>query len=446
MSRVTAWAALRSGDGMGMRAIDRLAYRRGLDARDTALARKLVGTEARRRGTLRAVAKHFLDRKAKADLSAHLHLGIAQVLFFDRIPPHAAVSETLGAVHETMGPSKVPKVNAILRNVLRALKDGHSGDPRCDLVGRDLHFDRPIFHDPEEHPLLWAEDALSMPAQVMKRWVKRLGADRARELAELALGEPPLFLRVLRGDVESAVGELQAAGLDPQVLPDSRSIRLAGDATATALGLEGFQQGRWIVQGAWASSVADAVAAQPGERVLDLCAAPGGKTAVLAATGAQVTSLDLSAARLRRLVANAERLGLDVRAIACEGVRGLKASERFDAILIDAPCSNTGVLSARPEARWRFGPKSLGSLVDVQTELLEAALPHLAPGGRLVWSTCSLEPEENERLVQKVLAGKSGLFVEESRTGIPALDGMHDGGSWTTLRAESEPESTLKPA
>ena len=433
MSRVAAWCALRSGSPTPLRQVDRFARQRDLDGRDTALARKLVGIEARHRGTLRAVAKVFLHRKVKPDVTAYLHLGLAQILFLDRIPPHAAVSETLRAVHDTIGPSKVHKVNAVLRNVLRALRDGSSGDSRQDLVGRPLHFDRPVFHSREEHELLWMEDALSMPAQITKRWAKRWGIEETERLARLAREEPPLVLRVLTGDVDEALAELMTAGVEARRLENSRSIQVAGDATEAALATESFQAGRWIVQGAWASRAADAVAAQPGERVLDLCAAPGGKSAVLAATGASVLALDLSPFRLRRVRANAERLGFEIPAVASDGTHALRPDAQFDAVLIDAPCTNTGVLAARPEARWRFGPASLSELTTLQARLLREGFEHVKPGGRLIWSTCSLEPEENTRLLDAFLEERTKVerssFVEQR----PEEDRSFDGGSFSVL-------------
>ena len=142
-----------------MREVDSAARKRELDGRDRALLRHLIGFAVRRRGTLRALVRHFAHRKLNPDLVAHLHLGLTQLFFLDRVPDHAAVSETLGAVHDTVGQSKVPIVNAILRNAIRARREGHSGDPRRDIVGRELHLAVPVFRDPDQHPLLWVEDA-----------------------------------------------------------------------------------------------------------------------------------------------------------------------------------------------------------------------------------------------------------------------------------------------
>ena len=160
MPRLAAWFCLRSGGPTPLRELDRVADERELDARDRALARRLVGTEIRRRGTLRALVHHFSRGKPKPDLATHLHLGLVQLFFLDRVPDHAAVSETLGAVRDSLGPSKVKYANAVLRNAARARCPGLSGDPRRDLVGRDLHLEEPIFQDPAEHPLLWFEDCL----------------------------------------------------------------------------------------------------------------------------------------------------------------------------------------------------------------------------------------------------------------------------------------------
>src|SRR5262249_48604303 len=159
---------------------------------------RLVATEIRRRGTLRALARALCARPPSPDLAAHVHLGLVQAYFLDRIPDHALVSETLRTVHDTLGPSKVRFVNAVLREALRLRVQGWSGDPRRDVPGRALHVARPVFHDPAQHPLLWAEDALSLPAPLYKRWMARWGEETARALALQALDEAPLSLRAVR--------------------------------------------------------------------------------------------------------------------------------------------------------------------------------------------------------------------------------------------------------
>ncbi|NUP95771.1 MAG: hypothetical protein HUU28_06355, partial [Planctomycetaceae bacterium] len=191
MSRLVAYAILRSGSATPLRDVERFSDEAELDARDRGLVRRILGTEVRRRTTIRAVIHAIAPAIKNAEMLAHLHVALAQVLFLDRIPPHAVLSECSNAVRQTLGPAKVRIAREFLKSVYDRLENARSGDPRRDLVGRNLAFREPVFRDPVEHPLLWAEDALSMPAPMLKRWIARHGEAKARALAELALDEAP---------------------------------------------------------------------------------------------------------------------------------------------------------------------------------------------------------------------------------------------------------------
>ena len=439
MTREAAFHVLRSGSPAPLREVDPICAAAELDARDTGLVRAIVGTEIRRRGTLRAIVQAFVPRRPKPELITHLHIGLVQLLFMDRIPPHAAVSETADAVSRTVGQSKVPFVHGVLRTVLRAVREGASGDPRRDLVGRDTHFDREVFRDPVKHPLLWSEDALSMPAALMKRWNRRLRTSGAEALARYYLGEPPLVLRAME-DREARLAELRGADVDARPGTHASSIVCPPDATGAVTSSAAFLAGRLTVQGESALRAAELMQPRPGEELLDLCAAPGGKTAVLAERGANVVAADVDERRLERARDTVERLGVADRVefVRSDGTNalgdGMLAERTFDGVLVDAPCTNTGVLGARPEARWRFGPKTLESICRLQHDLLEAAATRVRPGGRLVWSTCSLEPEENGRLVASFLAEHPAWSQEEEISAVPGADGPWDGGYATRLR------------
>lgn len=427
-ARLVAWQVLRSGSPTPLRLVEPFSRRAGLDARDRGLVRRLVGIEIRRRATLRAIVAKFARGKPNPDLMAHLHLGLAQLFFLDRVPDHAAINETGAAVHATSGPSKVRYVNAILRAALRARCEGPSGDPRRDLVGRDLSLAEPVFRDPAEHPFLWAEDALSLPASLAKRWTKRLGRERMEELARLALDEAPLSVRLVTGDSDGLRAELAAAGLDPRSTGHERVLLLAASDVEALAATDAFRRGAVTVQGESALRAAELVEAREGERILDLCAAPGGKTAVLAATGARVVALDRSPARLRRLGETVDRLGVRTNVSVCAADGGRALRPTFDAVLCDAPCSNTGVLAQRPEARWRFGPAAQRDLAELQERLLDEAAELARPGGRLVWSTCTLEPEENHQRVRAFLERHPGWSLDRAIESEPRAGGPVDGG------------------
>ena len=423
MSRLVALEILRARHRVSLRAVDRAAREHGLDPRDRALVRRIVGTEVRRRATLRVLTKKFAHGKPTAAVQDCIALGLIQLFFLDTIPDHAAVSETVRAAYDVLGPKKAQYVNACLRAAIRARKNGLSGDPRQDLPLRNLHLDSAVFSDPKIHPLLWAEEALSMPVPLVKRWSKRYGSEKALELARNALVEPDLSIRVVRGDRADVERAFDGRVTFRHGVHDS--ILIASMHTvAPILTSELFVNGTITVQGESALRAAELVEARAGERVLDMCAAPGGKTAVLAASGAHVTACDDDEKRCARLRQTVERIvpnaAIDVR--VHDAAAGLEPAS-FDAVLVDVPCSNTGVLAARPGARWRFSPDSQKALAELQMRLLLAASTCVKPGGRLVYSTCSIEPEENQRRVKSFLAEHSGFALEREIDSLPAANG-----------------------
>jgi len=439
MPRETTWRILRSGSPAPLRVVDRFAAQANLTPRDRGLVRRMVGTEIRRRGTLRAVVRHFARGNPKADLVAHLHVGLVQLLFLDGVPPHAAVSETVRATTDTLGLSKGRYMNGVLRTVQRAIHNESTGDAQRDIVGRGLSFEQAIFKDPEVHPLLWAEDALSMPANLMKRWLKRYGQEAAFELGRAAMGEPDLSMRAIGIGRDELEQELAALDV-PIRSAEHPDVLLADSGHAEQLlGSDAFKAGRFTIQGETALRAAELLQAQPGEHLLELCAAPGGKTMVLAGAGADVLATDRSAQRLARMASNVARLQIQgkVRCAGMDGVSALKEA-RFDGVLVDVPCSNTGVLAARPNARWRFGPRSQRDLKSLQARLLAEAATRVRSGGRLVYSTCSLEAEENGRQVREFLDANPTWTLEEEHAGTPAAPGGSgpiDGGYAARLRA-----------
>ncbi len=438
MPRVAAWSCLRSGNPAPLREVDRACADRELDPRDRGLVRQLVGTELRHRGTLRAIVRYFTRKQPSPDLVAHLHLGVVQLLYLERVPDHAAVSSTVGAAGETCGSSKGPLMNGVLRNVIRARREGKQNDPRCDLVDRDLSFEHPIFRDPDEHPHLWAEDAYSIPAPLMKRWTKKHGRDKALALAETFLREPPLSFRAVKTERSVVKAELENCGISAREGAHPESLVTDSSETGALTATEAFTEGRITIQGQAAAFAADLLQAQADERLLDLCAAPGGKTIRFLEAGAHVTASDVESDKLMRIGESAVRLQLAERLtlVTSDGAQEIE-EEAFDGVFIDSPCSNTAVLGARPGARWRFGPQSQQSLTELQWRLLREGAGKVRSGGRLVWSTCSLEPEENDQLLQRFLEEEPSWSLEGKHLILPHAHseaGPYDGGFAARLR------------
>jgi 16S rRNA (cytosine967-C5)-methyltransferase len=242
-----------------------------------------------------------------------------------------------------------------------------------------------------------------LPPQRLPRWLRQplvhaWGREAVMAMEAVQAGEPPLDL-TLRPGFAMPEGEMLPTG--------SLRLKAAGQVSA----LPGYDAGGWWVQDAAAALPARLLDATPGERVLDLCAAPGGKTLQLAATGAEVVALDISSPRLARLAANLRRTGLAAEIVVADALHWVP-EERFDAILLDAPCSATGTIRRHPELPFVKDGSELAGLVTLQAALIDRALGWLKPGGRLVYATCSLLPEEGEGQLAAALERHPGLAVE----------------------------------
>jgi len=340
----------------------------GLDARDRALARSIAAAALRRLGTIRkALSLHLqkgLPRRAGA-LEWILIAATAQILFLDA-PDRAAVDLAVTATR--LDPGAAPfagLVNAVLRNVARAKEE---------ILAASNPFD---------------DDT---PQWLAQRWKAIYGEETARAIAGAHRNEPTLDLTVKRDP------EDWARRLDGIVLPTG-SVRLRTHAPIAELA--GYADGEWWVQDAAAAIPARLIAVAPGARVVDLCAAPGGKSAQLAAAGAKLTAVDRSAERLKRLAANFARLKLEAE-IAVANALAFTA-EPFDATLIDAPCTATGTIRRHPDVAWTKRQGDLTALGEVQTKLIDKAVALTRPGGILVYCTCSLEPEEGEAQIAALI-------------------------------------------
>jgi len=299
-------------------------------------------------------------------------------------------------------------VNAILRRAATRA-NGTAGGAVSAPAGESAPNLLPAQDEMDSYGMLF-----SHPTWLVRRWIERLGDSRAIQLLG-ANNRAPRTTCVLHDESRRAeiADALRRDGLTAEPAPYLRAawtIRRGHAASS-----EAFRRGWISVQDEASQMVALLLGVRPGQRVLDLCAAPGGKTATLArAAGpaALVVASDVHLHRLHLLGGNLARVGAkNVRLIALNAEQPLPFSAPFDRILVDAPCSGTGTLSRNPEIRWRVKPEDLPELAARQTAILRAALDMLAPGGRLVYSTCSLEPEENENVVKQALATAAGVCL-----------------------------------
>lgn len=345
------------------------AYRQLADA-DRALVRAILNTALRHLPRIEAILDTLVGTPLPEGARALHHVltvAAAQILYLD-VPDHSAVD--LAVEQAQLDPRNrrfASLTNAVLRRLARE-KASH---------------------------LAAASAVCVIPSWFRDRLVAVYGPDHAARIAN-ALLEPSAIDLTVKSDAEG-----WAAKLGGRVLPTG-SVRLPA-ASGAIPSLEGFEAGEWWVQDAAASLPAKLFSDLAGKRVADLCAAPGGKTAQLALAGADVTALDQSANRLKRLVGNLGRLGLPVTAVEAN-MADYRPDDLFDAVLLDAPCSSTGTIRKHPDVLWTKGPEDIEKLARLQERLLRHALTLVKPGGELVFSNCSLDPGEGEDMVLRVLA------------------------------------------
>jgi 16S rRNA (cytosine967-C5)-methyltransferase len=366
-----------------------------LDPRDRAFARLLAATALRRLGQIDAVLDRFVRARPKA-IGVHnlLRLGAAQLLFLET-PPHAAVAE---AVALASGPHAYAKglVNAVLRRVAR-----------------------------EGTEALAHQDAarLNTPDWLWDSWKAAYGEPAAHAIADAHLIEPPLDLTV------KADPATWAARLGGERLYGNTVRRPGGGAIED---LPGYAEGVWWIQDAAAALPARLLGDVRGRTAIDLCAAPGGKTAQLAAAGAAVTAVELSDRRAGRLRGNLQRLQLEARIEVADAL-AWRPETPVSRVLLDAPCSATGTIRRHPDITWHKSPADVTRRAVLQQQLLEAAVAMLGPGGVLVYASCSLQPEEGPDVLARAL--DAGLPV----TRLPVEPGELDG-----LAVDLTPEGDVR--
>ena len=347
-----------------------------LSDRDRALMRRLVATILRRLGTLGHLLSRLLDRGVPTDApraQSALLIGAAQILWMD-VPDHAAVDLSVRLVQSDRRASRYTGlVNAVLR--------------RCAREGLAIVEDT-------------KDQTLDIPPWLMARWNAHYGETTARAMAH-ALGHEPSLDLTVKSDAMQ-----WATRMHGEVLPTG-TVRTLLHGSVTML--PGFAEGQWWVQDAAAALPVRLFGDIEGKAVADLCAAPGGKTAQLALAGARVTAVDRSPARAARLRDNLARLSLQAETIVADTVEWPGASEGFDGVLVDAPCTSTGTIRRHPDVAWLRQEGDIAPMTALQKRLLQKAVTLLRPGGTLVYCTCSLEPEEGEGAVSALLAAETGL-------------------------------------
>ena len=317
-----------------------------------------------------------LDR---ADPRLHdvLRLGAYQLRWLTRVPSHAAVSTSVELARETVGEVGTGYVNRTLRHL------GREG-------GRET-----------------GDGAATHPDWIVKRWTSRYGKSETDRLVAWNDTRPPLIVQPARWSLERLEKELRSTGVEATPAPFGAGLEIRATRPPSRVphpaSLPGYKEGGFVVQDPAHALIARFAAIPPGEQVYDACAAPGGKAVALEARGARVLAGDARHERIGRLGDTTRRAGVAIRSIAANLEAAPLRPASVDAVLVDAPCTATGTMRRHPDARWRLKPSIFARAAARQRQLLAAAAPLVRAGGLLIYATCSLEPEENEQVVESFL-------------------------------------------
>jgi 16S rRNA (cytosine967-C5)-methyltransferase len=422
--RQLAWQVLQAvaagayADGALERELNRLP----LPPADRALATELAYGAIRQRRLLDA----WLDALGKVPAERQpprlrwlLHLGCYQLLFSARVPAAAAVNTSVELAKRAGLGRLAPVANGLLRALLRRRAELPAGAPPWQGLPQ---------LEGELADALPAATGLglrhSLPAWLAELLLQWLTPQRAEAFAASCNQPPGLDLRVnpLRASREQVLAALQQAGVAAEPLAEPQAIALSG-RVGDLRQLPGYGEGHWCVQDRSAQRIAPLLQPAPGQRILDACAAPGGKSTHLAellGDQGEIWAVDRAEARVRRLQRNAERLGLGcIRPLVADAAQLVAQRPdwrgSFDRVLLDAPCSGLGTLARHADARWRIEPAAISALVALQRQLLEGLLPLLRPGGLLVYATCTVHPAENDAVIAALLASQPQLALRSSQ-------------------------------
>lgn len=406
-ARDTAVDILREWKADSILPVERLSR----DMPDHRLAGELVYGVARWRGTLDWMIDRLVPRPPAAALRPVLWIGLYQLFMMDQTASYAIVNETVETARRKGGEKAARFINAVLRNALR----------KQQQITKQWQEASPAIR-------------YSHPEELVKRWQKQFGPDKTALLLEWNNRRPQVAVLPHKDSVEEFIARLSAAGIQstPHPARPEQWILLEGAFSLTEI--PGFEEGHFSVQDPATYGAVELLDPQPGDKVLDACAAPGGKallTAEKISDGGSVLACDISAKRLKRVQENAQRRNIgNLRIIAADATgrkdRRLETEAPFDRILLDVPCMNTGVLRRKPDARWRFNKERLETCTALQNAILDYTATLLKAGGTLVYSTCSLEPEENEQLLNKWLKNNPDFRMNAMKHSFPpetACDG-----------------------
>ncbi len=366
-----------------------------------------------------------------------IRVGAFELIYSPATAEYAIVNEAVENAKAVAGKKQAAFVNAVLRQIARHIKnrqtllsksDAQKTLPQTPSAG--CEFDTCFLPNPQESPADFLGAAFSLPKWLISEWLDEYGQELARQICFASNRKPGIYLRpnTLKITAKKLAEKLRQAGISLEIVCDEEMIRVKSPRAVTEL--PGFAEGLFTVQDISAARPLRLLQPNPQWTILDLCAAPGTKTTQLAELTddkAKIIATDIDGERLKKVKENIARLG--IKSVTVVEYEKPPENSQFDAVLLDVPCSNTGVLAKRVEARYKIKPKAIQELAEIQGELLKAAASMIKPRGKICYSTCSIQKQENGELVREFLQENPAFELEAEQLTLPAAqDFDHDGG------------------
>ncbi|RKY08373.1 MAG: hypothetical protein DRP66_04695 [Planctomycetota bacterium] len=360
-----------------------------------------------------------------------LRIGVYELIYVPTTGDYAVVNEAVNLAHVVAGKKQSGFVNAVLRNVggaiARRATPLRTAGAQNTLPHSPTHgcqFDMPVLSNPQTDPAAWLAEAFSLPQWLTGEWLDEFGFEKSKQICFASNRRPGLYIQpnTLKISLESLAKKFADAEIEFEIVAGETMLRIRSRrAIASA---PGFSEGLFIVQDPTAAGVAKILSPQPGQNILDLCAAPGGKAvgmAQLMGGRGSIVASDIDSERLKMVCDNCARLGITIiDPVAWDKLSDVIAQvRRWDAVVVDVPCSNTGVMAKRPEVRFRITPRAIRSLVETQRRLLDRAAGIVGGGGKICYSTCSIQRAENAALVRAFLKDHPNFKLDYEKLTLP---------------------------
>jgi len=379
-----------------------------------------------------------------------IRIGAYELIYSPATAEYAIVNEAVENAKAVAGGKEASFVNAVLRQITRHIKSrqvplsqaqAEAVLPQTPSTG--CEFDIDILPAPQDSPADYFSAAFSLPKWLVSDWLSVFGMEKTRQICFASNRRPSVYIRPnsLRTTVRDLADKLRQVNVEFEILPSESMLRIKSPEVITELA--GFAEGLFTIQDRTASRLVFALAPKAGETILDFCAAPGTKTTQLAeltSGKARIIATDTDGIRLEKVGENTARLGIsNIRIVAYENIEEAAAEiGLFDAVLLDVPCSNTGVLAKRPEVRFRITPKTITELTKIQAQLLSTAAKLIKPRGRICYSTCSIQPSENNQLIAGFLEQNSEFECKYEELTFPSAENFDCDGGYVAIVGRNE--------